>query len=205
MKMIGYLYAISLLGSLCASSCESDDTRQDAGPLSDFYLTVSADAVQLSQQNAARQALEIAWSGGADDGSTRYTLDIGIDGDAPAGAGSWSKSFARGERACVLTHEELNRIVVDECNVREAASVRLKVRLTMNTSVHWKLYSVADSAYVDCSLYKPVYPEQRHKAPMYWSPYEYNYEKNSYMPEDEWQANIDWVAANLKSYGYTLV
>ena len=119
MKMIGYLYAISLLGSLCASSCESDDTRQDAGPLSDFYLTVSADAVQLSQQNAARQALEIAWSGGADDGSTRYTLDIGIDGDAPAGAGSWSKSFARGERACVLTHEELNRIVVDECNVRE--------------------------------------------------------------------------------------
>ena len=40
---------------------------------------------------------------------------------------------------------------------------------------------------------------------MYWSPYEYNYEKNSYMPEDEWQANIDWVAANLKNYGYTLV
>ena len=111
----------------------------------------------------------------------------------------------RGERACVLTQEELNRIVVDECNVRESASVRLKVKLTMNTSVHWKLYSVADSAYVNCSLYTPVYPEQRHKAPMYWSPYEYNYEKNSYMPEDEWQANIDWVAANLKNYGYTLV
>lgn len=135
----------------------------------------------------------------------RYTLEIGIDDEALADAGSWSKSFARGERACVLTQEELNRIVVDECNVRESASVRLKVKLTMNTSVHWKLYSVADSAYVNCSLYTPVYPEQRHKAPMYWSPYEYNYEKNSYMPEDEWQANIDWVAANLKNYGYTLV
>ena len=186
MKMIGYLYAISLMGSLCVSSCESDDARSDAGPLSDFYLTVSAGAVQLSQQNAARQALEIAWSGGADDRSTRYTLEIGIDGEAPADAGSWSKSFVRGERVCVLTQEELNRIVIDECNVRESASVRLKVKLTMNTSVHWKLYSVADSAYVNCRLYTPVYPEQRHKAPMYWSPYEYNYEKNSYMPEDEY-------------------
>lgn len=97
-------------------------------------------------------------------------LEIGIDGEAPADAGSWSKSFVRGERVCVLTQEELNRIVIDECNVRKSASVRLKVKLTMNTSVHWKLYSVADSAYVNCSLYTPVYPEQRHKAPMYWSP-----------------------------------
>lgn len=71
-----------------------------AGPLSDFYLTVSADAVQLSQQNAARQALEIAWSGGADDGSTRYTLEIGIDGEAPAGAGSWVEELLPG-RACL--------------------------------------------------------------------------------------------------------
>lgn len=111
MKMIGYLYAISLMGSLCVSSCESDDARSDAGPLSDFYLTVSADAVQLSQQNAARQALEIAWSGGADDRSTRYTLEIGIDDEALADAGSWSKSFARGERACVLTQEDRKSVV----------------------------------------------------------------------------------------------
>ncbi len=28
---------------------------------------------------------------------------------------------------------------------------------------------------------------------------------NSYIPEDEWKRNIDWVADNLAKYGYTMV
>lgn len=43
------------------------------------------------------------------------------------------------------------------------------------------------------------------KAPLYWNPYEYNIVHDSYIPENEWQANIDWVNANLKSYGYNMV
>jgi len=43
------------------------------------------------------------------------------------------------------------------------------------------------------------------KAPLYWSPYEYNYLTDGYIPENEWAANIDWVEANLKSYGYNMI
>ncbi|WP_447640257.1 MULTISPECIES: hypothetical protein [Chitinophagaceae] len=42
-------------------------------------------------------------------------------------------------------------------------------------------------------------------APLYWSPYEYNYITDGYIPEDEWEKNIAWVDQNLKSYGYTMV
>jgi hypothetical protein len=43
------------------------------------------------------------------------------------------------------------------------------------------------------------------KAPLYWNPYEYNIVHDNYIPENEWQANIDWVNQNLKSYGYNMV
>jgi hypothetical protein len=59
------------------------------------------------------------------------------------------------------------------------------------------------------------------KPPLYWSVYEYHIvrqqqEENStplnpstnaenYIPESEFQANIDWVEANLKPYGYDMV
>lgn len=44
-----------------------------------------------------------------------------------------------------------------------------------------------------------------YKAPLYWSPYEYNYTTDGYVPENVWKSNIDWVNANLKSYGYNMV
>ena len=37
-----------------------------------------------------------------------------------------------------------------------------------------------------------------YKAPLYWNPYEYNLDKDSYIPEDEWKKNIDWINDNLK-------
>jgi len=40
---------------------------------------------------------------------------------------------------------------------------------------------------------------------MYWTTYEYQYENDTYMPEDRWKAQIDWVAENFKQYGYTMV
>jgi hypothetical protein len=48
-----------------------------------------------------------------------------------------------------------------------------------------------------------------YKAPMYWDAYEYPFttQQNNYayIPEDEWQANIDWVNDNLKEYGYNMI
>src|SRR5690606_5492702 len=41
--------------------------------------------------------------------------------------------------------------------------------------------------------------------PKYWIAYEYCWETNTPMPEDRWKANIDWVEANFKSYGYDMV
>lgn len=195
---------MTLLGTLGSSSCTDNDQTGGANPLSDFALSVSAGACTLTQENAPRKALEIAWSGRADDGSTQYALEISTEMQSLAAA-PWSKTFPEGTHAFALTQDELNRIVIDYHKIHSDQPVRLKVKVTMTTSLHWKLYSAADSAYVDCRTYIPVYPRHTHKAPLYWSPYEYNYEKNNYMPEEEWKANIDWVAENLKSYGYTLV
>ncbi len=46
---------------------------------------------------------------------------------------------------------------------------------------------------------------QSGKGPLYWTTYGYEEEFNTIMPEDEWNANVEWVDANFKSYGYTML
>jgi hypothetical protein len=41
--------------------------------------------------------------------------------------------------------------------------------------------------------------------PLYWSTYGYEFFNNTLIPEDVWKANVDWVAANFRDYGYTMV
>jgi alpha-glucosidase len=41
--------------------------------------------------------------------------------------------------------------------------------------------------------------------PLYWSTYGYEYTKNTLIPEAVWKANVDWVAATFREYGYTMV
>ena len=41
--------------------------------------------------------------------------------------------------------------------------------------------------------------------PLYWSTYGYEFTKNTLMPEDVWKANVDWVAATFRDYGYKMV
>jgi glucan 1,6-alpha-isomaltosidase len=43
------------------------------------------------------------------------------------------------------------------------------------------------------------------KGPLYWTTYGYEEELNTIMPEDEWNANVEWVDANFKPYGYKMV
>ncbi len=41
--------------------------------------------------------------------------------------------------------------------------------------------------------------------PLYWSTYGYEFFNNTLIPEDVWKANVDWVAATFRDYGYTMV
>lgn len=41
--------------------------------------------------------------------------------------------------------------------------------------------------------------------PLYWTTYEYNYSHEDYIPEDVFRKNVDWVAAELKPYGYSMI
>ncbi len=41
--------------------------------------------------------------------------------------------------------------------------------------------------------------------PLYWTTYGYEFEFNRIMPEDQWTANVVWVDANFKRYGYSMV
>jgi hypothetical protein len=50
-----------------------------------------------------------------------------------------------------------------------------------------------------------IIPASPFKAPLYWSPYEYNFTNNNYLPESEWSKNIDWVDQNLKPFGYNMI
>lgn len=45
----------------------------------------------------------------------------------------------------------------------------------------------------------------RGTGPKYWIAYEYCFETNIPIPEDRWKANIDWMEANFKPYGYDMV
>lgn len=190
---------LSLLFSSCA------DTREKGGmdnPFPEFALSASSGELVLSQDNASKEVLGLTWGGVDGDASTTYLLELGLP-DSPEM--SWMETLSGSVRSRSFTSEELNGIIIDKCRAHEAGKVKIKVRLTVSSSVHWKLYTAKDSVYVDCSTYIPVYPDHNHKAPLYWSPYEYNFLTNHYIPEDEWKKNIDWVAENLRSYGYTMV
>lgn len=41
--------------------------------------------------------------------------------------------------------------------------------------------------------------------PKYWIAYEWCYDHDLPLPEDRWRRNIDWMAENLKDYGYDMI
>lgn len=41
--------------------------------------------------------------------------------------------------------------------------------------------------------------------PKYWIAYEWCFDNDKPIPEDRWKNNIDWMAANLKDYGYDMI
>ncbi|WP_326599187.1 hypothetical protein [Streptomyces sp. NBC_01803] len=45
---------------------------------------------------------------------------------------------------------------------------------------------------------------RRGAGPRYWSIYGWSFPHNAPIPEDEWKANVDWLAAEFAPYGYTM-
>jgi hypothetical protein len=41
--------------------------------------------------------------------------------------------------------------------------------------------------------------------PLYWTSYEYQYEHDSFLPYNRWEANVDWVARIFKPHGFEMV
>ena len=70
---------------------------------------------------------------------------------------------------------------------------------------------MAASAWVALAVCQAVAQTDPYKPPLYWSTYEYNIVRQhfgvcyNYIPEYELQAEIDWVDANLKKYGYNMI
>jgi alpha-glucosidase len=66
---------------------------------------------------------------------------------------------------------------------------------------------VAGSAAAASGLPPPISPSFRPggAGPLYWSTYGYEFSTNTLIPEDVWKTNVDWVAANFRDFGYTMV
>lgn len=167
----------------------------------DTALELSATECVLSQDNSVEDALTISWSGIEGNPSAKTILTICTEVNDHV----WIKTFTNGEESYTFTSSALNALVIDSFRIQPDKPVTLKVKVNVVASKSWKISEDADSTYVDVSAFIPVYPEHKHIAPRYWSPYEYNFVTNKSMPEDEWQRNIDWVAENLKGYGFTMV
>ncbi|MCK4591146.1 MAG: hypothetical protein KAT86_05280, partial [Candidatus Latescibacteria bacterium] len=43
------------------------------------------------------------------------------------------------------------------------------------------------------------------RAPLYWSVYEYCFTADGFIPEEEWEANINWMEDNFREYGYNTI
>lgn len=75
----------------------------------------------------------------------------------------------------------------------------------------FKLYYLFALVTLFCVRASAQYPENPYKAPLYWDVYENNFLKekqgvaDNYISEDEFLANINWVATNLKQYGYNMI
>lgn len=64
--------------------------------------------------------------------------------------------------------------------------------------------------FIPGSLFAQI-PSNPYKAPLYWSVYEYHITReqngvsDNYIPEDSLMANVNWVDANLKNFGYKMI
>ena len=193
---------ISLLAVSCIffASCNSELKESETSKVV-TSLQVSATECVLSQDNNVAEALKIEWSGVDGNPSAKTLLSISAEGNDMV----WSKSFDGGISSYVFSSSALNALVVDHLRIQQENPVELKVKVYVTASKAWKLSDDSDSTYVKVKAFIPVYPDHQHKAPRYWSPYEYNFLTNKSMPESEWKRNIDWVAENLKNYGFTMV
>lgn len=213
-KTCNLFVILVLIPFFCMASCSKDENNdgdddggggQQGDPLEIKASTSSS--VNLSQSRENEVAVTFTWNKGANaanNANVVYTFELDIADNnfissIPAeqiNEGVFSKSF---------TVKELNKLIIDYWKIHQTSAVALDARITAKVISGSYVKPETSTVRVNVRSYTPEYTDNPYKAPLYWSPYEYNYLNNSYIPEDEWKKNIDWVAQNLASYGYTMV
>lgn len=208
------LYTLSLFMSFsCLSSaCSKGDNENGkleppSGGESTLLMSTSLNAVKLKQQNEDDDAVTFTWTAGTNAGKNRpvnyfFELDIADNNfvtSIPA------KKMPSGTYSIKYSVKELNKLVIDYWKKHLDEPVKLEARITAKVESGSYVKPETSSVKISVEPYTPEYSHNPYKAPLYWSPYEYNYVHNSYIPEEEWKKNIDWVALNLAPYGYKMV
>ncbi len=192
-------YLSLLTAAVMSLSCRDVQITEETRVVTS--IESSATEFVLSQDDSSDEVLTLTWAGVEGNASAKSVLTASVDD----GEYEWTRTFAKGENTCSFTGAALNALVVDCFRIQPDEPVMLKFKVRVTASKSWKISEDVDSIYVKVKGYVPVYPEHAHKAPRYWTPYEYNFNTDKSMPESEWKKNIDWVADNLKGYGFTMV
>ncbi|AZB42116.1 hypothetical protein CEF21_07320 [Bacillus sp. FJAT-42376] len=76
----------------------------------------------------------------------------------------------------------------------------------------WKRFALASAAALSIGVLntqdaaaRESTATQKGSGPLYWISYEHQFTNNSFLPEDRWKQNIDWMAKNFQPYGYDMV
>lgn len=168
-------------------------------------VKASKNSLTLLQTNEADEAVSFTWNVGTKtDRAVDYFFELDIANNNFV-TSTPIEQIADGIFTKTFTVKELNKLVIDYWKKQVDSSVQLEARITAKVASGSYVKPETSTVKINVQWYNPEYTSNPYKAPLYWSPYEYNYVNNSYIPEDEWKRNIDWVADNLAKYGYTMV
>lgn len=203
------LILIPMMG--IASSCSSgDDENEDNGTGGGnngeaLEVKASKTSFTLLQENESDDAVTFTWNKGKitdRDVDYFFELDIAYNNfvtSVPV------EQMANGVFSKTYKVSELNKLLIDYWKKQQTSSVELEARITAKIASGDYVKPETSTVKISVCSYIPEYTYNPYKAPLYWSPYEYNFVKDQYIPEDEWKKNIDWVAQNLAPYGYKMV
>lgn len=195
---------LTMITYACASKNDGNFSEEESVKGEDLVLTSSAESLDLKQENKDRQAIKFTWTKGRDsqkyDLTYLFEIDIADNNFISSVQYSYENTFEHS-----FTVEELNKLIIDVWKVHQDTPVDIEARVTAKVNSSSYVEPEVSKVRFAAKSYTPEYTYNPYKAPLYWSPYEYNYVKNSYIPESEWKANIDWVAQNLAPYGYKMV
>lgn len=201
------LIPIMGIANSCSDGEDGEEQNNGGGETNGESLEIKASKTSLTllQENESDDAITFTWNKGkTTDREVNYFFELDVANNNFV-TSIPTEQITNGVFSKTFKVKDLNKLVIDYWKKQQSSSVELEARIT--TKVVSGDYVKPETSTVKISVrsYIPEYTYNPYKAPLYWSPYEYNFVKDSYIPEDEWKKNIDWIAQNLAPYGYTMV